>query len=444
MLPFRGLSGRKQWTPSARRVLCRMKGRFFNFYTKKPGESLLRGCFKIQRVFSLSGSAGAALKSAASFFFHPDCTVGSGFQPDQPPSAGRGLICSMAQAIYSFTAGRELHPTLKNVTFYVVSEAAVAAVYRLLFYHTRKIEAVKNLSAFSIFPCIHIFFRFFFASAVRTVYNGKGNDPKAPVLKGGYSCMKHKKKTFSARHAFPRLFHKAAVVMCASLCLTAYQPASVQAKENLSAASAEAGAERVTYQEGFFYEPLSEAVKERITGISYGEGCIVPYEDLRYLNILYYDFCGDEQVGEIICNKAIAQDLAEIFYELFLAEYPLESVRLVDEYGGDDTLSMEHNNTSCFNFRMVDGTSSLSRHAYGLAVDINPLYNPYVTWPDGKQRVSPAAGAAYADRSLDFPGKIDESDLCYRLFTEHGFTWGGHWKTMKDYQHFQKALPKEE
>mgnify|MGYP001851527142 FL=1 len=246
-------------------------------------------------------------------------------------------------------------------------------------------------------------------------------------------------------------FHrKAAAGACLLLCLTPLLSLSAPSAPALAAdglpapAAADADADgRVTWQEGFFYEPLSEEVKARITGISYGEGCIVPYEDLRYLNILYVDFHGETQVGEIICNQAIAQDLVEIFYELYLAGYPLESVRLVDEYGGDDTLSMEHNNTSCFNFRVVDGTSSLSRHAYGLAIDINPLYNPYVTWPDGKQRVSPAAAAPFADRSLDFPNKIDEDDLCYQLFAERDFTWGGHWRTMKDYQHFQKALPED-
>ena len=235
--------------------------------------------------------------------------------------------------------------------------------------------------------------------------------------------------------------------------LSAAEAAAASSLPVLSAAEAAAASSlpvseadadgRVTWQEGFFYEPLSEEVKARITGISYGEGCIVPYEDLRYLNILYVDFHRETQVGEIICNQAIAQDLVEIFYELYLAGYPLESVRLVDEYGGDDTLSMEHNNTSCFNFRVVEGTSSLSRHAYGLAIDINPLYNPYVTWPGGKQRVSPAAATPFADRSLDFPNKIDEDDLCYQLFAERGFTWGGHWRTMKDYQHFQKALPED-
>ena len=273
--------------------------------------------------------------------------------------------------------------------------------------------------------------------------------------------MLQKQKRPSSASFHSPIRRKFLAAFCLLLCLTAFSPTSVLASEvlpgrgetaailsdSLSAPAEntgqEASPERITYQEGFFYEPLSEAVKERITGISYGEDCIVPYEDLRYLNILYIDFYGEEQVGEIICNKAIAQDLVEIFYELYLAGYPLESVRLVDEYGGDDTLSMEHNNTSCFNFRVVDGTSSLSKHAYGLAIDINPLYNPYVTWPNGKQRVSPAAGWAYADRSLDFPNKIDENDLCYQLFTEHGFTWGGHWRTMKDYQHFQKALPEE-
>lgn len=202
-------------------------------------------------------------------------------------------------------------------------------------------------------------------------------------------------------------------------------------------------ADRVTFQEGFFYESLSDEVKERITGISYGEGCIVPYEELRYLQVLYMDFEGQPQVGEIICNQAIARDLVEIFLELYQASYPIERIRLIDEYGGGDTLSMEANNTSCFNYRVVDGTSSLSKHAYGLAVDINPLYNPYVTYPNGKRRVSPAVSEVYADRSLDFPCKIDKNDLCYQLFAEHGFTWGGNWKTMKDYQHFQKALPQK-
>lgn len=202
--------------------------------------------------------------------------------------------------------------------------------------------------------------------------------------------------------------------------------------------------ERVTYEEGFYYEPLTDSVKERITGISYPEsGCTVPYEDLAYVGLLYFDFDGQPQNGELICNKAIAQDMVEIFYELYRNEYQIERVRLIDEYGGDDTASMADNNTSCFNYRVVDGTTNLSKHAYGLAIDVNPYYNPYVVFNkngEGDTYISPPGSEIYADRSQDFAYKIDENDLCYRLFTEHGFTWGGNWNNTKDYQHFQKKL----
>ena len=202
--------------------------------------------------------------------------------------------------------------------------------------------------------------------------------------------------------------------------------------------------ERTTYQEGFYYEPLTDEVKDRITGISYPEsGCTVPYEDLAYVGLLYLDFDGEEQTGELICNRAVAQDMVEIFYELYRNDYRIERVRLVDEYDGDDTASMADNNTSCFNYRVVDGTTSLSKHAYGLAIDVNPYYNPYVVYNkngDGSTYISPPGSEVYADRSQSFPYKIDENDLCYRLFTEHGFTWGGNWNSTKDYQHFQKRL----
>ena len=202
--------------------------------------------------------------------------------------------------------------------------------------------------------------------------------------------------------------------------------------------------ERTTYQEGFYYEPLTDEVKDRITGISYPEsGCTVPYEDLAYVGLLYLDFDGEEQTGELFCNRAVAQDMVEIFYELYRNDYRIERVRLVDEYDGDDTASMADNNTSCFNYRVVDGTTSLSKHAYGLAIDVNPYYNPYVVYNmngDGSTYISPPGSEVYADRSQSFPYKIDENDLCYRLFTEHGFTWGGNWNSTKDYQHFQKRL----
>lgn len=193
----------------------------------------------------------------------------------------------------------------------------------------------------------------------------------------------------------------------------------------------------------FYYEPLSDSLKERITGISYpaeDKGNLgITYEELRYVHILHYNFDGISTEGELICNAYIADDLLDIFYELHRNEYQIESVRLIDEYNGDDTASMEDNNTSCFNYRVVDGTTNLSKHAMGLALDINPFYNPYVTYPNGSIRISPVGSEPYADRGADFPYKIDENDLCYKLFTEHGFTWGGNWNSLKDYQHFQKT-----
>lgn len=191
--------------------------------------------------------------------------------------------------------------------------------------------------------------------------------------------------------------------------------------------------------ENFYYEPLSDDVISRITGISYVDNPNISLDDLRYISLLYVDFNGDTKHGEMICNKSIAKDLLEIFYELYNNDYQLESVKLIDEFDGDDTKSMLANNTSCFNYRVVEGSKKLSNHAYGLAVDINPFYNPYITYKDGVTKISPAGSEAYADRTMDFPYKIDENDLAYKLFTQHGFKWGGNWNSVKDYQHFERS-----
>lgn len=201
--------------------------------------------------------------------------------------------------------------------------------------------------------------------------------------------------------------------------------------------------ERVTYKEDFYYEPLSDDLMAFITGVSYpADGADeISYDDLVYVHVLHYNFDGEIVDGELICNKAIAQDFVEIFYELYVAEYQIEKMRLIDYYDGDDTASMLDNNTSCFNYRTVDNTTSLSKHALGLAIDINPFYNPYVRFTnDGGTIISPEGSEAYADREADFPYKIDSNDLCYQLFIEHGFIWGGNWNSSKDYQHFQKVI----
>ena len=180
--------------------------------------------------------------------------------------------------------------------------------------------------------------------------------------------------------------------------------------------------------------PIPAAVEARMRGVSYPDDAEVKLSDLRYLRLSYVDFEGREQVGELVCNKAIADDLLAIFQELFQARYPIRSMRLIDDFGGDDEASMAADNTSCFNYRKKTGMRELSKHAQGLAIDINPFENPYVR----PSRVRPSGASAFADRTKDFPHKIDKEDLCYRLFRAHGFSWGGTWRSVQDYQHFEK------
>ncbi len=188
----------------------------------------------------------------------------------------------------------------------------------------------------------------------------------------------------------------------------------------------------------FYYKAISDELFQYIYGNSFKENCTTPREALAYVRVLYYGFDGETHIGELIVNKHIAHDVTEIFKELYHARYPIEKIALIDRYGADDELSMQDNNTSCFNFRYISGAKTISRHGLGLAIDINPLYNPYVK--NNGKTVEPASGKTYADRSKNFPYKIDHNDLAYKVFTKYGFEWGGDWKGVKDYQHFEKDI----
>ena len=188
----------------------------------------------------------------------------------------------------------------------------------------------------------------------------------------------------------------------------------------------------------FYAAEIDDVIFARIKGKSYKDDCTVPLSDLRYLHVIHIGFDGEPHEGELICNASIAADLLDIFQKLYEAGYQIEKIRLVDEYNADDEASMRDNNSSCFNFRFISHTTKVSKHGLGLAVDINTLYNPYIKTVDGKTHIEPATAGEYVDRTKDFPHKIDENDLCYKLFTLHGFEWGGNWKSVKDYQHFEK------
>lgn len=189
------------------------------------------------------------------------------------------------------------------------------------------------------------------------------------------------------------------------------------------------------FVQSFEYHPIDKVVEKRIKGISWKQNNTVKLSDLCYVKVTYWGFDEKPHIGELIVDKDLGQEVVEIFQELYDAKFPIEKIKLIDEYNAVDIKSMEDNNTSAFCYREVEGKpGKLSKHSYGIAIDINPLQNPYVY----KKKISPAAGKAYVDRSNVSKGMIIKNDVCYKAFTSRGWTWGGNWKYEKDYQHFQK------
>jgi hypothetical protein len=183
---------------------------------------------------------------------------------------------------------------------------------------------------------------------------------------------------------------------------------------------------------------IGEEIYSRISGVTLPQNAKISVDELRYLKVRHIGFDGAEHTGELICCRGLADELLEIFRELFEARYPIEKIRLADEYGGDDDKIMADNNSSCFNYRCVANTNTLSLHGMGRAVDINPLYNPYIQ----NGVVMPENAVQYADRTADFEHKITHGDVCFKIFAAHGWLWGGDWENDKDYQHFYKPLGK--
>lgn len=193
------------------------------------------------------------------------------------------------------------------------------------------------------------------------------------------------------------------------------------------------------HEQFFKVSTISEPLQALMVDCSMRPNSPITWGDLRYLQVLHRDSDGNAIVGEMVCNVVISNDLMEIFRALFEAGYPIERMRLIDRYEGDDEASMSDNNTSCFNQRPITAGGRISKHSYGLAIDINPRYNPYnKVKPSGKSVVKPQESVDYLDRGESFPYKIEKGDLCYRLFRQHGFRWGGEWASGKDYQHFEK------
>lgn len=183
---------------------------------------------------------------------------------------------------------------------------------------------------------------------------------------------------------------------------------------------------------------------DRINGKSYRENDDVPLAALRYLKMPHYNFDGQIQVGEMIVNKEIEEDVKSIFKELFLIRYQIQSMYLIDNYwtGDPDTsdyASIDDNNTSAFCYRQITGGRKLSNHAYGRAVDLNPRQNPYVSYKDGLAKWAHSNADDYIVRGTGLNHVITHEDPAYEIFKKYGFQWGGDWNNPKDYQHFDKA-----
>ena len=185
----------------------------------------------------------------------------------------------------------------------------------------------------------------------------------------------------------------------------------------------------------FTSSEITDDIFSRMEGKSFSSGCTLSRDDLRYLKVLYYGFDEKTYVGELVVNKAVAADVLSIMKTLYEGKYGISKMHLIDDYDADDEASMEDDNTSAFNYRCVPGTSKLSNHAAGCAIDINPFENPYVT----SSGITPEGSDAFAYResAKSNPRMIDHSDFCYRVFRAHGWTWGGDWDSSKDYQHFE-------
>jgi hypothetical protein len=177
---------------------------------------------------------------------------------------------------------------------------------------------------------------------------------------------------------------------------------------------------------------LDPATRALMTGSSWHEGCPVPLGRLRLIRLTYWGFDDEPHRGRLVVHRGWAHEVVEVFERLYSGRFPVRRIRLVDRYGADDRESMRHDNTSAFNCRFVAGTTTWSQHAYGRAIDLNPVENPYVAG----SHVSPRRGRRFLDRSDVRPGMVVDGDLVWRAFRDIGWEWGGTWTSAQDYQHF--------
>jgi len=179
--------------------------------------------------------------------------------------------------------------------------------------------------------------------------------------------------------------------------------------------------------------PIYEGRRQRmIESGSWNGTCSVPFADLRLVRVSYWGFDQTPHTGELVLNEDAVDAVVSALGALYEARFPIRKMVTVEDYGADDEMSMRDDNSSAFNGRFVEGTTSCSQHAYGRAIDINPVENPMVK--DGK--VYPATAGDFVDRDQEATGMIHAGDVVVRAFAGVGWSWGGDWHSLKDWQHF--------
>jgi len=177
---------------------------------------------------------------------------------------------------------------------------------------------------------------------------------------------------------------------------------------------------------------IDRTLANMMTGKTWRKGCPVSIDQLSLVRFTHWNQLAGVQWGELIVAREEADNIAKIFAEVYALYFPMTSVTLMHEFNGDDDASMKANNTSAFNCRKIKRSKRYSEHSYGKAIDVNPLWNP---WVKGKY-IDPPEGKAYLDRSKDLPGLITNDHSIVKIFAKHGWKWGGYWRKQKDYQHF--------
>lgn len=191
---------------------------------------------------------------------------------------------------------------------------------------------------------------------------------------------------------------------------------------------------------GTALEPLppfrssTDPVDAEVLGPSWRPGCPVAPAELVSITLSTVGFDGQAGVGELIVHRSVADEIVAVFARLYEARYPIERMEPVSVFAADDDMSMAANNSSAFNCRAVTGGTGWSRHAYGLAVDLNPVQNPYVRG----QLVLPPGGVEFIDRSVHHPALIRRGDVVVEAFTDAGWRWGGDFTSLADWQHFDR------